>query len=177
MKEEYKKIFNLFLRYFILVLIVIPGFDLFYLIFLPLTKYPVFYFLQMFFNPSLTGDIIRIGAKSIEISGACVAGAAYYLLLILNLATPKIKSLLRIKMILFSFLGFLIINLIRIIILSFMFLGNSSLFDITHKVLWYLGATLVVVGIWFFEVWYFKVKGIPFYSDLKNLYRKSNLKK
>jgi len=177
MEKETKRILNLFLRYFILILIVIPGFEIFYFIFLPLTKYPVFYFLQMFFNPSLVGNTIQIGAKVIEISGACVAGSAYYLLLILNLATPKIKNLLRVKIILLSFVGFLIINLIRIILLSFMFLENSPIFDITHKILWYLGGTVVVIGIWFLGVWVFKINEIPFYSDLKNLYKKSILKK
>lgn len=177
MKEESKKTLNLFLRYLILVLIALPGLDIFYAVFLPLTKYPVFWFLQIFLNPILSGDVIHIGAKTIEIIGACVAGSAYYLLLILNLGTPNIKPLLRVKMILFSFLGFLVVNIIRIIILSFMYIANSSYFGIIHETFWYLGSTVLIVFIWFLEVKIFGIKGIPFYTDLKTLYKSSTLKK
>ena len=38
------------------------------------------------------------------------------------------------------------------------------------EVLWYLGSTLFVIGIWFIEVKLFKIKEIPIYSDIKFLY-------
>jgi len=177
MKKESKELVGLFLRYIFLVLIVLPGFDIFYAIFLPLTKYPVFYFLQLFFSSNMVGNSIFIGSKVIEIVGACVAGSAYYFLLILNFATPKINALKRIKMVLFAFIGFLIINIIRIIFLSFIFLNNSPSFEILHKTFWYLGGTLLVVFIWFLEVKVFRIEGIPFYSDVKKLYRSSRPKK
>ena len=80
-------------------------------------------------------------------------------------------------MILFSFSLLLFLNILRIFILGVMYSLQSPLFDITHKLLWYLISIIFVVGIWFFIVKIFKVKGIPFYSDIKSLYNKSSLKK
>ena len=177
MKKESKEVVGLFLRYIFLVLIVLPGLDIFYAIFLPLTKYPAFYFLQLFFSSNMVGNSIFIGSKVISIIDACVAGSAYYFLLILNLATPKIKALKRVKMILFAFISFLIVNIIRIVFLSFIYINNSPSFEVLHKTFWYLGGTLLVVFIWFLEVKIFRIEGIPFYSDLKKLYRSSRPKK
>jgi exosortase/archaeosortase family protein len=177
MKKESKKFMNIIIRYLILALIAIPGFDLFYFIFLPLTKYPVFYLLGMFYEPIVLSNVIFIADKSIEIVGACVAGSAYYFLLILNLATPEIKILKRLKMLAFAFLTFLIINIIRIFVLSIMYVNESQFFDFTHKLFWYLGSTLFIVVIWFVQVKKNKIKLIPFYSDLKFIYGKSSFKK
>ena len=46
-------------------------------------------------------------------------------------------------------------------------------FDITHKIFWYSLSILFVVGIWFLEVKLFKIKSIPFYSDIISVYKKS----
>jgi exosortase/archaeosortase family protein len=177
MKIEDKKFLSIILRYLFLALIAIPGFDFFYFIFLPLTKFPVFYLLNFFYEPIVFGNAIFILGKSIEIVNACVAGSAYYFLLILNLSTPNIKWTKRIKMVFFGFLTFLGINILRIFILSIMYLNDSQFFDFTHKLFWYLGSTLFIVVIWFVQVRKNKVKSIPFYSDLKYIYGKSNFKK
>ena len=71
-------------------------------------------------------------------------------------------------MLLFTFLSLLVLNILRIFFLSLVFVLGASLFDITHELFWYLGSTIFVVGIWFAGVKIFKVKEIPFYSDLKN---------
>lgn len=177
MKAESKYISSLVLRYLILVLIAIPGLGLFYFIFLPLTKYPVVLFFDVFYkNVLVIGNSILIGARVLSIISACVGGAAYYLLLILNLSTPKIKIWKRVKMIIIAFLSFLILNILRIILLGIIFINGSLYFELVHKLLWYFGSTILVVGIWFFEVIWFKVKDIPFYSDIKGLYSKSSLK-
>jgi len=155
-------------RYLILVLVAIPGIYLFYFLFKPLTIYPVYFLLNLFYEVSLVGSTVLISnAFPIEIINACIAGSAYSLLLILNLSTPRIKTLKRFKMIFLSFLILLIVNILRIFLLSVMSVSNSPLFEITHKFLWYFVSTLFVVGIWFWEVRYFKIKQIPFYSDLK----------
>lgn len=177
MKKESKKFLIIILRYLILALIAIPGFDFFYMIFLPLTKFPVFYLLSLFYDPVVLGNSIFIFDKSIEIVGACVAGSAYYFLLILNLSTPNIKRLNRIRMIFAGFLVFLLINIIRIFLLSVMYLNDSQFFDFTHKLFWYLGSTLFIVIIWFVQVKKNKIRSIPFYSDLKYIYGKSSFKK
>jgi exosortase/archaeosortase family protein len=177
MKIEDKKFLSIILRYLFLALIAIPGFDFFYFIFLPLTKFPVFYLLGFFYEPAVVGNAIFILDKSIEIVNACVAGSADYFLLMLNFATPNIKSVRRLKMVLFGFLIFLGINIVRIFVLSLMYLNDSQFFDFTHKLFWYLGSTLFIVVIWFVQVRKNKVRSIPFYSDLKYIYGKSSFKK
>jgi exosortase/archaeosortase family protein len=175
MKKEDKDFKNIIVRYFILILIAIPGFGLLYALFLPLTKFPVFFFLNLFYDTVIVNNSIFVGQKSVEIIGACIAGSAYYLLLILNLATPNIEFKKRIKIILTGFLIFLSINIIRIFILSIMYFNNSPSFDLVHKLLWYVGGTVFVILIWFFQVKIFKIDAIPFYTDLKKIYKKSLL--
>jgi len=166
MKKEAKSVFEIALRYLILVLIGILGNSVFYLLFLPLTVYPVYFLLQIFFNPYLLYNVIIVHSSPIEIIGACVAGSAYYLLLILNLSTRKIELKKRLLMLLFSFSSLLVINVLRIFLLSLIFIFGFSFFDITHKLFWYAGSTIFVVGIWFLSVKLFKVKEIPVYSDV-----------
>ncbi|MBR9701629.1 pacearchaeosortase [Candidatus Pacearchaeota archaeon] len=179
MDEKSKKQLLDFLgRYLILILIALPNLYLFYLIFTPLTLYPVYFILNSFLDCSLADNVIIVsGCFPIEIINACVAGAAYYLLLALNLATPKIKLRKRINLIIFSFTSFLVLNIIRILLLSLLFVSESLWFDFLHKSLWYLLSILFVAGIWFAGVKIFKIKEIPFYSDFLSLYKKSHLKK
>jgi len=173
-----KEIWGILIRYALLILIAIPGFWYFYYIFTPLTLYPTAFLLNAVYDSTICKDSILLGSKVvIQIIGACVAGSAYYFLLILNLSVPKIKISRRVMMILFSFVIFLIINILRIFILSLMYVSESSLFETLHKTFWYVGSIFFVILIWFLEVKIFKIKEIPFYSDLKTLYKKSVLGK
>ena len=167
-----KKIIDVIIRYSILLVIGIIGTPFFYSIFTFLTIEPVYLLLNIFFNPSLISNIIIINNLPIEIIGACVAGSAYYLLLILNLSMPRIKFGKRIMLLLFSFSLLLILNILRIFLLSVLYVSQFSLFDITHKLFWYVGSIVFVVGIWFLSVGVFKIKEIPFYSDIKSLLNK-----
>ncbi len=168
MKVLKKRVVDIFIRYLVMIVVAIPGLWIFYTIFTPLTVYPTYFLLNLFFNASLSGNIITISNTfPIEIVKACVAGSAYYLLLILNLATPNIVFKKRLKIILESFLALLIINLLRIFFLSILYVSGSGLFDVTHKVFWYFANILFIVGIWFFMVKSFKLREIPFYSDIK----------
>lgn len=170
MKKDY---WEIVIRYLILIFIAIPNLYLFYVIFTPLTIYPVFLLLKVLFNASLSQNIISINDFSIEIIKACIAGSAYYLLLILNLATLKINLKKRLKMIGVAFLSLLILNILRIVLLSSINIYYPSLFDITHKIFWYFLSIVFVIVIWFTEVKIFKIKEIPFYSDIKFLYNKT----
>jgi len=168
MKGLKKRITDVFLRYAIMLLLAVSGLWIFYTIFTPLTVYPIYFLLNLFLGASLLGNVITVSScLPIEIVEACVAGSAYYLLLILNLSTPNIVLKKRLKIILESFLALLIINLLRIFFLSIMYVSGSGLFDITHKIFWYFANILFIIGIWFFMVKSFKLKEIPFYSDLK----------
>ncbi len=170
-----KSIFlDLLVRYAILVILPLSGLWIFYSIFTPLTVYPTYLFLTIFYDVSiLKGNILLINHEiPIEFIRACIAGSAYYLLTILNLATPKIKLRKRINILLLAFAIFLSLNLLRIFLLSFLAISGSSFFDATHKLFWYSLSTIFVVAIWFVEVRIFKIKEIPFYSDVKFLYKR-----
>ena len=173
MKRGQNRFLDLILRYIILVLVALPNLFLFYFIFTPLTVYPMYFILNLFYDVSImAGNILLINREiPIEFIKACIAGSAYYLLLILNLATPKIKLRKRINMLLFAFGIFLFFNILRIFILAFLAISGSSFFDVTHKLFWYSLSTIFVVAIWFAEVKLFKIKAIPFYSDLRFLYK------
>lgn len=179
-KKSDKEFYKLLLRYIFLIAVAIPNLWLFYKIFTPLTIYPAYFLFNIFFGATLLGNTILVGGKScfpIEIIPACVAGAAYYLLLIFNLSIPNIKIKKRLSMIIFAFGTLLIANILRIFILGFMFISESAYFDITHKITWNLLSGIFIALIWIAEVKIFKIKEIPIYSDLRFLYKASSLKK
>ena len=175
-KEDKNQLISVVTRYLSLLLIGLPNLFLFYFIFTPLTIYPVYFFLKIFLDVSLYGNILYfVNSPPVQIINACIAGAAYYLLLILNLSTPKIKVEKRIKMIFYSFASFLALNIFRIFILVILLTSDFALFDLTHKLFWYFLSIIFVIGIWFSQVKIYKIKEIPFYSDLKSIYKKSSL--
>jgi exosortase/archaeosortase family protein len=180
--EKKQRAKNIFIRYAITLLVAIPNLWLFYFILTPLTIYPTYFLLKLTYGlATLDGNMITLivnqEAFPIKIVASCVAGSAYYLLFILNMSLPKIKLNQRLKMISFAFLAFFAINILRIFTLSIIAVNGSSFFDITHTIFWYSLSTLFVVGIWFSQVRYFKIKEIPFYSDVKFLYNHSAFKK
>lgn len=168
---------DIFLRYILIILVALPNLYLFYLIFTPLTLYPLYFIFNLFIETSLENNILFINGFSIEIIKACVAGSAYYLLFVLNMSIPNIKLKKRAQMILYSFLLLLFFNILRIVILSFILFSGSSYFEVTHRFFWYFMSTVLVILIWFTEVKIFKIKDIPIYSDLSFLFKKSLLKK
>lgn len=171
-----KSFLETFLRYVIILLSSINGFWLFYFIFTPLTIYPVYWILNIFFNASLLGEIVLLNnIVPIELVPACIAGSAYFLLLALNLSTRDIKIKKRLSMIGVSFLSLWVVNIIRIFSFAMIFMAGYFFFDAAHKLFWYGLSTIFVVVIWFVVVKKFNIKTIPFYSDVKYLYNYSNL--
>lgn len=170
MKKRDKSVLSIFVRYLILILFGI-FLSLFYKIFSPLTIWPVYFLLKIFYDVSVLGNTIFIDGVKIELINACIAGSAYYLLLILNLTT-SMKAKQRVYSIIFSFVSLLILNILRIFLLSILYIENFAFFDITHKLFWYALSILFVVGIWFLTVKIFKIKNIPVYSDVKTLLNK-----
>ncbi len=177
-----KEAWELIIRYVILILL---GANLwvFYKIFRPLTIYPVYLILNNIYGASVFDSSIALfgeGVVYVEIIEACIAGAAYYLLLILNLTTC-ISFMQRIKSILFLFGSFLVLNIIRIVIFAMLFVNGFKYFDLAHKAVWYAGSTIIVVVVWFLNVKFFKIKKIPVYSDIitikKDIKNKGNRNK
>jgi exosortase/archaeosortase family protein len=174
-KKEFNS-YDLIVRYSILIFLGI-FIGVFYKIFAPLTIYPVYFILNLFYPVYLLSNILMVNSTIIEIISACIASSAYYLFVILNLSTTDIETKKRIKMLLIAFLSFLILNILRIVFLSILYVSGSSWFDFTHELFWYLISVVFVVGIWFAQVKYYKIKTIPFYSDLKVIYNISLFRK
>jgi exosortase/archaeosortase family protein len=178
MKKRLNHLLDIVFRYTILILIGIFSLEIFYFLFTYLTIYPTYFLLRLFFDASLTNNVILINSLPIEIIGSCIAGSAYYLLLILTLSTREITIKKRFLMLLFSFGMFLIINISRLFFLSVLYVNGVSSFDITHKLFWYVGSVFFIVVTWFLSVKIFNVKEIPFYSDIVFLLKsRKNLKK
>ncbi|MEK6917372.1 MAG: pacearchaeosortase [Nanoarchaeota archaeon] len=177
MKKTSLEILDISFRYIILLVVGLFFIKYLYTIFTPITLYPVYFILSLFFNVSINGVKIILPNTSIELINACIAGSAYYLLLMLNLSTAKIKIIKRFYLLLFLFLSFLILNIARILILIFLINTNSQFFDFTHKAFLYLFSFIFVVGIWFLGAMIFKIKSVPFISDIKLIYKSSSLKK
>jgi exosortase/archaeosortase family protein len=168
-----KSVNSIWIRYLFIILVAIPNLWLFYAIFTPLTIYPVLWLTGIFFDAILVGNVVLINNSiPIELIRACIAGSAYYLLFILNMSVPNVKLKKRINMILFSFLSLLVLNILRIFLLTTVFVNGYAFFDVAHQLFWYGISTLFVVGIWFANIKIFKVKTIPFYSDVRFLYGK-----
>lgn len=166
-----KRIIYIFIRYlFILILgLLLP---VFYIIFLPLTIYPSSFLLNLFYTSVINNNSIIINNIVITLSEACIAGSAYYLLLLLNFSV-QMNPKKRLYSMLFSFLLFLIINILRITIFSILFLNSFRYFDLTHKFFWYFLSGVIVFLVWFVTIKVFKIQEIPFYTDIKYLYSKT----
>lgn len=191
--------FSLVYRYILLLILGIGNLFIFYLIFTPLTVYPVFWLIGISDEATLMrgtytkvcelseGTFLEsIGCMNTtiffrdyfaSIIPACIAGAAYYLLLILNLTTPMpLKK--RISSLIFIFGIFLILNIVRIFSFALFFASkNYEIFDIAHTTSWYFGSTVLVILIWFSNVLIFKIKEIPIYADLKSIINQIKNKK
>jgi len=168
LQSEKLKIFFIFSRYLILLALMF-SLPLIYKTFTPLTLYPSAFLLDLFYDIAVYNLMIIINAKTfIQLIPACIAGSAYLLLLILNLSLPmKIDK--RIYSIIVSFLALLILNILRIFILSVLYHNDFIFFDFTHRAFWYIGSTLFVIAIWFFIVKIFSIKEIPVYDDFRYL--------
>ena len=197
MKESPIK--SLILRYSLLLLFGLGNLFIIYFIVSPLTIYPVFGALQSLYgaqllqnSPTTVCDIatnyfplkvvqniacikttIFFKGYYANIIPACVAGSAYYLLLILSLTTPMNKRM-RLKSLVFLIGSFLILNTLRIIIFAIIFSHKGfEIFDVAHAATWYFGSTVLVVLLWFSAVLIFKIKNIPVYTDFKMLLKRA----
>jgi len=166
------KIKNLVARYSLIIILALL-FPVFYIIFTPLTLYPVYLILSLFYSVNLDKTTLMINGLSINLIKACIAGSAYFLLAILNLSTPKIKK--RFYALAFAVSLFLLINILRIVLLSILFLSNFAYFTETHLLTWYLLTAVFVLLIWLLTIKVFEINEIPFYSDI--IYLKKFIKK
>lgn len=166
MKSD-KKIYSLFNRYILILILGLGDLALFYVLF---TKPTVLLanFLLSFISPTvLINNSILFKETLINIIPACIAGSAYYLLAILTLALPNIKLKKRLGLLGFLFTSLFIFNTLRIFFLAL--INRTDLFSMIHILTWYFVTIIFVVLIWFFAIKKFKIKEIPVYSDIKFL--------
>ena len=170
-----KEVIFIIVRYLILILLGTFNLYLFYFIFTPLTVFPTFFFLEWLYDAVLIsvsfknpGAVIFVKGFYASIIPACVAGAAYYFLLILNLTTPM-SFRKRVGSILFLLLAFLALNIARIVIFASIISEQFQYFNQAHTLTWYFGSTVLVIIIWFVNVFIFKIKDIPIFTDLRKI--------
>lgn len=161
------KIASIILRYLAIVLVSFNSLWIFYALFTPLTLYLSCAILSIFYSVSIEHSAIMINGNVINIIDACAAGSAYFLLFILNFSTPKIKK--RLAVLIANFLIFLAVNVLRIVLLSSLFLSDFKYFTEAHAIGWHMISALFVVIIWIATVNIAKIKEIPIYSDFIHL--------
>lgn len=168
-KKESNSFLSIITRYFLALAVSYNGLFIFYYLFTPITLYAVYFVLNLFFDATLEASKILFSGFAIELIPACIAGSAYYLLFVLNMIIPNINYKKRIRMIAFAFASLLVLNILRISILGIVASYDLLFFSLAHKVFWYFLNIIMVVVIWFAEVFIFNIKAIPFYTDLKYL--------
>ena len=152
--------------------------SLLYKIFLPLTIWPVFFFLYILkLSPYIQQDIISVGQLQLSFIEACIAPYAYYLLIALIFLTKDITAAKRIKILLLGSLLILAANIVRILLLTLVLLYfGYNAFQSLHIIFWLFISTLYIVFLWLILIKIFKIKSIPVYSDIKYLLQNSFLK-
>ena len=171
-----KPVNDILLRYAIAVIIAIFSLTIpvFYFIFRPLTVLPTAFLLSLFYKTSLQGISIIVNGMGIEIIDACIAGSAFLLLLLFNILAREISLKKRIYIFIFDSLSLLALNIFRLVFLVILLVNGALFFDFVHKLFWYALSTIFVVFIWIISVKIFKIRTIPFISDLKFLLKNSN---
>lgn len=163
-----KEAIFLFFRYLLLLIIGI-NFSLIYKIFTPITASLSSLILKLFYPDAILQEtIILLKNHTITLIPACIAGAAYYLFLLLNLSTPMSLTS-RIKSLFFLIFSFLFINVLRIVLFAVLFVQDYTYISFTHQIAWYGGSTILVILLWFVNIKMFSIKSIPFISDLKSM--------
>lgn len=162
-------LFFIFLRYLVAVLIGLNGLFIIYQVFTPLTINTSFLIFSLFENElSLSGNSILINGLEFVLIDACIAGAAYYLIIVLNLATPM-ESIKRIKSLVFLLVSLFALNILRIILLGFFAMKSMLLFNAYHEFFWYAGSTIFVIVLWFINIKLFRIKTIPLITDIRKI--------
>jgi hypothetical protein len=167
MDRKKERIIRIFFRYIALIFFGI-FYSIIYSIFFHLTIWPSYFLLDFFYDVSISENILIVSGVSIGIVSACIAGSAYYLLLILNLTT-EMNAKQRAYSLFFSLGMFLVINTLRIFFFSILLIEDYFYFELIHLFFWYLVSIGVVIALWFLTAHLFKIKNFPVYSDVRTI--------
>ncbi len=162
-----QKTIGLFSRYLAVLILGIGNLYLIYKILTPLTIQTTNILLGLFTQTTLRENTIYFGQTIIEIVPSCVAGSAFYLLLVLLFATADVKPKTRLNAILTAISILFILNITRILILAS--LTTTANFETIHWIFWHIVSTVFVVATYIATIKLYKIKSIPVYSDFKYL--------
>ena len=164
-----KYIKKLVIRLVLAVLLTL-SYQLLYKILIPITLYPSFYILKLAYQAELVNNSIITNSHSLTFIPACAAASAYILLGILILLTKDIRLKTGLKMFLLGSLLILIANIIRIESLIFILInGGKNYFETLHLFIWKVLSSVFVALVWIFLIKFYKIKSIPFISDIKQI--------
>jgi len=110
------------------------------------TAYLSYFVINIFHPASISGNIISFSGIHIELIDACIAGLAYLLLIVVNLAV-EMPLKMRIKALSFSIIAFFVFNILRISLLALLFSSGSQFFNYLHVFLWYVGSIMKKGGL------------------------------
>jgi exosortase/archaeosortase family protein len=158
---------DLVIRYALIVLIGLGNLYIFYWALTPLTINVIASILGIFTNVLIIGNQIFTGYGTLELIPSCVAGAAYFLLFALVLSTARLTLKKRVMILLSTGVMFFILNIARIILLFL--ISNTVYFETLHWLSWNIFSTILIIAIWLLNVWLFKVKTVPVYTDFEEL--------
>ncbi len=173
-----KKIYSIFNRYILILILGLSDLVLFYFLFTKPTVLFSNFLLNLISSTVLIDNSILFKETLIQLIPACIAGSAYYLLVILALSVPNIQVKRRLSLIGFLFVSLFLFNALRIFFLTL--INKIDLFNTVHLLTWYFVTTVFVIILWFIAVKVFKIKEVPIYSDIRyllSLTKKSKRKK
>ena len=145
---------------FSLIFILFYGF--YYKILFPLTVYPAYFIINLFYSVSFVGNSFVISNSIVNFIPACIAVAAYALLFLLIIFTKGIGLKKSVKIFLIGSGLILVMNVLRIDLLLIILveLGNGY-FDKVHLLFWHFVSGVYVAFVWIYLVKKFRVSGVP----------------
>jgi hypothetical protein len=163
-RAELFDVFDLIIRYSLIIIAGLGNLYIFYLVFKPVTINLVAFIVNLFTMATMIGaDMIYINGLYFEFVNACIGGSAYYLLFILGMSSRGVPFVKRMNVIVFSFFLLFLFNIFRVLLM--ILVAHEVYFNVLHWVFWYFLATLFVFLDWIFVSRYFKITSIPVYSD------------
>lgn len=162
-----KEVADIFLRYVIIFLLGVGNLYIIYFIFEFLTINLTRIILSFIGNVRVSGNLFNYNNFKFILNKSCIAGAAYYLLLILVMSVRDIRGIRRSLMLMIGWTSLFLANILRIILLANV--NESPYFDLFHIVFWHILSIAFVIIIWFSIIKIFKIKSIPFVDDFKKI--------
>ena len=139
----------------------------------PLTVYASFYLLSLFYDASLSGNILVINNVSFVFIAACTAALAHVLLAELIFVTKGISFAMGMRLFILGSVTIFLMNLVRILLLvAVYFTFGENYFDAVHIFFWQFVSTIFVALVWIVLVEVYKIKTIPLYSDIRTVLQK-----